>query len=315
MAYWHIELRLKSAFATPFHSGTLFGHLCWAYRDLHSDAALSEWLQGLPDHPFLISDALPAGYVPRPILSPTLNGIDAIHAKQIKRRQHVPLKLFLAARGEFSEAKIAEMLMNDPPENAARPHRTAHNRIDRITGTTPESGGLYFSDEYWPQSDEDGLSGFGFEPANDRLDVYVSTELPSQELGALFTHVGENGFGKDAALGRGRFTAVVQAPPKGLFEGGGNRWMTFSHGSLTANMLAARYRLRTHYGKLGPALANHRSPFKYPLTLLEPGSTFFSEGDGPFGDLIRNTHPDEDLRHIVHNAWHLAVPFTEALHA
>jgi hypothetical protein len=80
-------------------------------------------------------------------------------------------------------------------------------------------------------------------------------------------------------------------------------------------MTDARYRLRTHYGKLGPALANHRSPFKYPLTLLEPGSTFASSGTGPFGELLSRIHPDEDLRDIVHNAWHLAVAYTEAPHA
>jgi CRISPR-associated protein Csm4 len=326
MAHWRIELRLQSALATPLHSGTLFGHLCWAYRDLHSEEALSSWLRRLPEEPLMISDAMPGGYLPKPLLPPIIRLHDPSLGKVLKKQRFLPLDVFLAHRKAMSESNLAAQASAQGGSKSNHAvaaidfkHRTAHNRIDRHTGTTPESGGLYFVDEFWPQAaiTQAPITHSPPSPAmtGNHWDVYVSSSLADGELQGLFAHVGNSGFGKDAALGRGRFHSSVHPAPPGLFDESGSRWMTLSHGSLTPNMTDARYRLRTHYGKLGPALANHRSPFKYPLTLLEPGSTFASSGTGPFGELLSRIHPDEDLRDIVHNAWHLAVAYTEAPHA
>lgn len=315
MAYWRIRLQLRSALATPLHSGTLFGHLCWAYRELHSDNSLISWLRGLPEDPFLISDAFPNGWLPKPMLPATARLTDPSKAKALKKQRYLPLAAFLSVRSAMSETQIAARTSGEEPAGAmAFNQRRAHNRIDRLTGTTPESGGLFFTEEYWPS----GNRGHGIpDPSGvgECWDAYVSTSLPEAEVQSLFAHVGNSGFGKDAALGRGRFHVAVDPALKDLFSGQGNRWMSLSHGSLTANMTQPRYRLHTHYGKVGPMLANHRSPFKYPITVLEPGATFASATSGPFGDLLTDMHPDEDLKHIVHNAWHLALPFSEVNNA
>ncbi|MBK8185550.1 MAG: hypothetical protein IPK63_22690 [Candidatus Competibacteraceae bacterium] len=71
MPAYRIRLRLGGPLATPLHSGTLFGHLCWARRLRESERALVTWLTSLPESPFLLSDALPCDQLPRPLLQPT----------------------------------------------------------------------------------------------------------------------------------------------------------------------------------------------------------------------------------------------------
>ena len=130
--------------------------------------------------------------------------------------------------------------------------------------------------------------------------------------------IGEHGYGKDASLGRGCFRVTVAEAGARLFESGGNRLMSLSHGSLTWNMHEPRYRLETHYGKLGGGRAvtgklvggeTVLAPFKYPLSLLKPGATFAPGGEDPFGELLHGVHNLYD--DVVHNAWHLTVPYTE----
>ena len=70
MADYRVRLTLRGPLATPLHSGTLFGHLCWAWHYRDGETGLGRWLEGLADDPLLISDAFPAGYLPRPLLAP-----------------------------------------------------------------------------------------------------------------------------------------------------------------------------------------------------------------------------------------------------
>jgi CRISPR-associated protein Csm4 len=143
------------------------------------------------------------------------------------------------------------------------------------------------------------------------MDVYALGEIGSEELQALFDAVGEFGFGRDANLGRGRFTATVEPADPRLFARDGNRLLSLSHGVLTANMAAPFYKLHTHYGKLGGLYAGgERSPFKHPLLLTRPGATFSPADAGPFGSLLAGVHPHHP--EIRQNAWHLCLPFTAA---
>ena len=156
---------------------------------------------------------------------------------------------------------------------------------------------MYFTEDEWAEGE-----------ARYR-DIYVSSSLSAGELRKMFELTGRWGYGRDGGTGRGQFEVTVEAEESGLFRHAGNRRMSLSHGSLTANMAEPRYRLETHYGKLGGMFANTATPFKYPLCLLRPGATFRPAGEGPFGELLDHVHPHR--AEIVQNAWHLAVPFTE----
>jgi len=282
---------------------------------------LLRFLDGVREEPLLLSDGFPAGYLPRPLVpprrpaqsrGPSKSGWlkELEQEKRLRNQPWVPVELFLEVRGRLSEATLLDALKRLDTERLqpglAR-HRVAHNTINRLTGTTPPAGGLYFIDEYWPRSQ-----------AGARWEVYVRSGRDAGWLEKMFNLIGEFGYGKDASLGRGRFRATVTEAERRLFDSPGNRFMSLSHGSLTTNMREPRYRLETHYGKLGGERAvtgvetNGQlllAPFKYPLSLLKPGATFAPGDAGPFGELLVGVH--NVYSDIVHNAWHLAVPYTE----
>lgn len=315
MAHYLARLRLQGPIATPLISGTLFGHLCWARRYRDGEAALSEWLAGLEVAPFLLSDAFPTGVLPRPLLAPAPRPerrpgepwsafLDRLeYSKRERKRIWVQIDDFLALREGLTEEGLAARFTAAPDAALSRKVervRTAHNTIDRRTGTTPESGGLYFMEETWTQGEAQAR------------DVYFETSSTKDELAELLEIVGRLGFGRDASLGRGRFElkALELAEPR-LFEAGGDWRMSLSHGALDPAMQKPRYRLHTHYGKLGGLYAGGaRSPWKHPLLLSRPGATFLAAGEGPYGKLLRGVHPHHP--EVVHNAWHLCVPFTAA---
>jgi CRISPR-associated protein Csm4 len=323
MSAHRIRLRLHGPLATPLHSGTLFGHLCWAKRLREGEAALAAWLAALTESPLLLSDALPRDQLPRPLLQPGDRPEPAagesrqafLHRlqqdKQLRKTAFIPVADFLDLRVGLSETSLLARLRQRAAEREraeraqlrrwSRPLslavRQAHNTIDRLTGTTPEAGGLYFMDEEWRRD------------AAAELDAYAVGEIPSEELRALFDTVGEFGFGRDANLGRGRFAATVELADPRLFAHDGNRRLSLSHGVVTINMAAPFYKLHTHYGKLGGLFAGGgRSPFKYPLLLTRPGATFSPADAGPFGALLAGVHPHHP--EIRQNAWHLCLPFT-----
>ena len=68
MDNYQVTLQPRSAFGTPLAGDTLFGQLCWAIRERFGEARLTSLLEGYTEaNPFLVvSDAFPAGWVPRP---------------------------------------------------------------------------------------------------------------------------------------------------------------------------------------------------------------------------------------------------------
>ena len=315
---YRVRFRLASPLGTPLHSGTLFGNLCWIWRYLYGEEDLGRWLVSLQHDPFLISDGFLAEYLPRPLLrasEPRALSLQEVNLrKRVKKLRLVPREIFLELRDKLSEDALQASLirwMTDeesaekertPEEN--RRHgvegwvRVPHNHIHRLTGRTPDSGGLFFSEELWAT----GLKQY--------RDVYVYTSLPIAKLRELFEQMGRFGYGKDASWGRGRFDGVEIEQERELdADASRPRAMSLSHGSLTPNMGNARYHLETHYGRAGGVYSSTESPFKYPLVLLKPGATFDAAA-GPFGQLLTDLHPTKPW--VRHNAWHLVVTFREA---
>ncbi len=306
-----VRIRPRAAFGTPLHSGTLFGHLCWAWRHRRGEASLGDWLASLAEDPFLISDGMPRGRLPRPEMPPPRReGRPSLEEgerfKRAWKRRWMRRETFLKLRSGLNPQRLLAALLEEEAaeerqerERARwfRSRRVAHNTINRLTGRTPERGGLFFMDELWPEEECEA-------------EVWVRCSLGAKELEELFGIVGELGYGRDASTGRGRFEAEVEAAPEGVLDGEWPRRMSLSHGALSENMLEARYRLETHYGKLGSLWAGAGDPFKYPLTLLAPGANFRPGDDGPYGELLGGVHPHKDS--VRHNAWHLTVGYREA---
>ncbi|WP_025324159.1 type III-A CRISPR-associated RAMP protein Csm4 [Deferrisoma camini] len=312
------HLTLEGPLGTPVRSNTLFGHLCWALRHRDGEGALTDWLADFDAAPLRLSDAFPVGVLPRPLVRPLApgeldrwlerHGGDELEAlsrlKRFRKRRWIAVDDFLALRHEYREDRLYDRWVETPEtagsDAGARTERVAHNQIDRWTGRTPETGGLYFQHDTWYAGDGPHLWVFADPGA-----------LGADRLTELMTLVGRVGYGRDASTGRGRFRVEPAEPPAGLFEGAGNRWMTLSRGVLTPGMGEPRYRLATHYGRLGADRATGQpSPFKRPILLVEPGSTF-SGDEGPHGALLDGVHPS--VADVRENAYHLCVPFTEAM--
>lgn len=310
-----LTLDASSPFGTPPGSGTLFGHLCWAKRWRDGAEALRAWLRRLPHEPFLISDLLPADHLPKPLLAfaPTESAA-APDAKALKRRRYVSLEAWRTLRSAVSAEALAQALRSakgDPPLFASA--RSPHNRIDRRSGKTPEAGGggLWFADELWPTQRGDHAGPIA-------ADLYVQTTLPAREVEALLADIGAWGFGRDASLGRGRFRVEGSEPAGWLADaptGAGTlRMLSLSQGVISQNMREARWQRFVLFGKVArPMMAAGRRPWKLPVVLAEAGATFLPDGAGPFGAWLTGLHQDDDPTDpIGHNAFHLAIPYTEA---
>jgi CRISPR-associated protein Csm4 len=303
MPLYRLRLRLCGPFATPFSSGSLFGQMCWAKRRLDGQAALQAWLDRLPSEPWALSDALPAGFLPRPALPvarpPAGADLKALDdAKKAVKRAYVPLERWRDLRVGLTPEGLQSAAAPVPEAGA---QRLAHNTIDRRSGRTPETAGLWFADEFWPD-DKASL-----------LDLYVEAPAEAASVRRLVAAVGEDGFGRDAAFGRGQFTVEGIEDAEWLAEaspaGGTAYRLSLSHGVLSPNMEAARYRLFPHFGKVGrQAMAEGARPWKRPLLLTRPGAVFRARDGGPFGAWLIGVH--EDRKEIGHNAFHLAIPFT-----
>ena len=300
-----------SPFATPPSSGTVFGHLLWAKRAREGRDALKAWLSRLPEEPVAMSDLLPADHLPRPLLRPAPS--TEKDAKALKKRRYISLDAWRELREAADTPRLEGLLRQtreDPPFLTAA--RVPHNRIDRSTGKTPEAGrgGLWFADELWPTARDRNAQRI-------EADLYVQSALLASTLEALLAHVGETGFGADAGLGRGRFRlegSETVAWLKDLPQGDGvARRLSLSQGVVTENMRDARWRRFVLFGKLGREMvAEGKRPWKLPLVLAEAGATFAPEGSGPFGAWVTGLHQDDDPSDpIGHNAWHLAIPYTE----
>jgi CRISPR-associated protein Csm4 len=331
---FRLILDAASPFGTEPTSGTLFGQFCWAKRAFDGRDALRAWLARLPAEPFLISDLLPADHLPRPLLPlvspdgdapagrPTpaaaIRAADA--AKALKKRRFIALdawrRLRTGATGQELNRLLAEGTRDDvPPRDPPflRRERCPHNRIDRWTGRTPQAGGggLWFADELWPEQQRESLNRI-------EADLYVETPLQAREVERLIAHVGADGFGRDAAFGRGRFRVEGWEEMAWLAEmpaaSGGRRMLSLSQGVITPNMTEARWRRFVLFGKVGrEMMAAGRRPWKLPLVLAAAGATFVPADIGPFGAWVTGVHQDDDPADpIGHNAFHLVVPYTES---
>jgi CRISPR-associated protein Csm4 len=249
-----------------------------------------------------LSDGFPHGLLPRPLVGPRpLADRDPTDAKRRKKKPYVRRDVFLARRDAWDDATLD--VDSDLAGEPATPVRRAHNVVDRRGRGTLETGGLYFVQEDWRFT----------RPENACVDVYVEAHEAPDKVGALFHELGEEGFGRDASTGRGRWTVEAAEPDADLVaQPGLPRRFSLSRGALTPqNMRAALWRLTPHFGKAGPQVtASGSSPFKKPALLMRPGATFEPLGDGPFGRWIVGVHPHRP--EIGLNALHVAVPFAEA---
>jgi len=299
-----LTLALTSPLGTPLVGPTLFGQLCWLKREAEGETALCDWLAD-PTRVWRISDGFPTGYLPRPLVTARRVAPEKVMAaKAIKKLAFVTRNCWLSNRLEWDERRL------DPTRelkgDTKRLRRIAHNVINRRGGSTLEEGGLFFVGEDWR------FSGGRDQPDDARVDLYVEAPEAPDAVSALFSLLGDVGYGRDASTGRGRWTVEAAEDDAKLAGGGGSRRMSLSRGALTPETMAdALWRPVAHFGRAGPLVtATGASPFKRPVLLTRPGATFRPRTDQPFGRILHNLHPERP--EIVLNGLHVTIPFSEA---
>lgn len=260
-----LTLRPLTPFGTPPAGDTLFGQLCWALALRHGESALERALQGYTEgHPFaVLSDAFPAGWLPRPTLPDHAAGLPEVDPKQRKawrRRQWLP------AAGVHQP--VAQWLQAPRDEKIpwAREAMRTQNSINRLTGTTGHG-------QFAPRQ----VGQIAFEPQA-RLEVHVVHDperLGADELRALVADIGATGFGRDASTGLGKFEIerVAERPAgKGTRHAMTLAPCAFDPGSIDAQ--GSWWLPLTRFGRHGgtAALGMGGGPFKRPILLARTGA-------------------------------------------
>ncbi len=271
---FRLRLQPLSDFGTPLVGDTLFGHLCWALRWRHGSESLAGCLRGYGSgSPFaVVSDAFPAGWLPRPSVSLARLGLafDPALRKADKRRVWLPLAEADRPLGEWVQSA------GSPEGGLGRAAMVTQNTIDRMTGTT--GTGMFA-----PRQVERMAFAAGQE-----LDVYLVVNAASIEPAQVFQafeDIGQTGYGRDASTGLGKFKVLDHqvfswpAPP-GVQHGITLAPCVPEPSALLAN--DCHYLPATRFGRHGSSLALAGQPFKKPLLMLRTGALLaFAGGNVP----------------------------------
>ena len=281
MLSYRVRLKQLSGSRFPLHSDTLWGQLCWLYRDGYGESSLAEMLSDCRcgNIPFCFSDGFPAGYLPIPAGGafselPVHSGdkkaeIERMNQiKAIKRLQYLSVEQFeRVINGE----RIDLAAQGAPPDIEFSTQ--THNSIDRITNTVTDSS-LY----------QETLQYAG------EMDLYVYVRDDFEDilficLEQLFSH----GFGGGASRGLGAFECSKPEEIPFFQPASPNCYITLSRCTPAKDMpLASRYKTTVKFGKHGQERSKQDQPYKKAAVQFEPGAVFWGTPppDGICGTLI-----------------------------
>jgi len=310
MSTCQVELVLKSALGTPLSADTLWGHICWGLRYQSGPQALEDWLarydSGTP--PLVLSDPLPAGMWPRPVLPPVSRDQvpRADEAALRKKRDKVTrltdqaFRQCLAGISSPSVDQAAELTRNalEREKRAGRQHEASvqvtHAGINRLTGgTLQEGGGALFTTEQT------------YHPDDATFTVQVWSPEPPETVRAWFEQGLAGGYGRDASSGLGRLevsrvtTLPLPAAPRA------NAILLLAPVVPAPHDPAEGYfQFGVRTGRvggdfaIGPLPDGSNSRQKRPVRCLLPGTVLFTEAPPPYvGRVIQGVHTWNALRH------------------
>jgi CRISPR-associated protein Csm4 len=293
MRIYRLSILPTSLQLTRWQADTLFGTLCWALRHRDGEEKLKQFLEPFlaGEPPFLLSDWMPAGYLPLPfhvrlMQSEKRMDVEAYRKlKALKKVRHLSEEGFAkACRGELVEVEeeARELIVAAPQLHAC---------INRATGTTTggdeEAGASLFELHGWvPGRASTGISVYIADRTGRGIDLVVE----------LMRDVELSGFGKKKSSGMGAFkiegNPVEWEPPS--TNGKANGFVSLS-GFVPArnDPTMGFWQILVKHGKLGEEYAVGGDPFKYPWIVLEAGSSFFT-ADVPrefYGRMLERISP------------------------
>ena len=293
------QLMPRAAFGTPPKGDSLFGQLCWALRHRLGEDRLVELLDGYTaGAPFLVvSDALPAGHLPRPSLpGHWFKIIEGADRKAVKKRRWLPLGEAHAPLDAWLQHCVTDEQLAEPdPEGRSRAfvkaHPQPHNTLSRATGATGRGEfAPYQMDQHW------------YAPGA-RLDLWLvhdAARITREEIASLLDDMGAFGFGRDASIGLGKFEVASIEAQDLPAQPDADACLTLAPCAPQGLGWQAErcfYQPFTRFGRHGDVAVQTGQPFKNPLLLAQTGAVlsprtaptcaFVGQGLGGEGRLSR----------------------------
>ncbi len=307
MARYRIIIKPLSPFQTLLQSDTIFGHISWALRYLKGESELLKFLNGFNDNtaPFVLSSGFPKDYLPMPVLRPlSLEEEDALQkqyktklefAREMKTLKKVSyiqtstmeiLKNDLSYYNLYTKHLLGEILLENP--RISKVDEVWHNAKNRLTDRVIEGKLFSKSDIFYNEGAE--------------LNVYVEDNyFGGKGLCEIFDFISRSGYGADKSVGRGAFEYELLNGWDLPEAENPNAFMTLSHyHPQEGDFKDGFYDMTTKFGKIGGHWASgiDGGPYKMPLLMLNPGSTFYSDIHKSFyGSLIPNVHKRQGIVH------------------
>jgi CRISPR-associated protein Csm4 len=287
------ELEVKSPLATPMHSDTLGGYLVWLAGLLLDSQKLHTLVKDFRDAhatsppPFVVSDALPQGYFPRPFLPPVrpereeplMDVETARMRKKLRKVRWIKKNLWeeYYRYGKIpSDTQIEEAGLRDSDVwvRETQPHAALNRISHRTEGGADRAGQLFESEILLPSA-----------KVQRKLNVYVLVRDDYRDLVAkLFDVLQLEGFGADRTSGCGDLCVTRQdemdvswlqrpEPEQGGQQGEPGFMLLSTFIPAVDDPSEGWWRVRTKYGRVGFASPG-RNPFKKPWLALVGGSCF-----------------------------------------
>ena len=291
-----------SALGTKLRSDTMAGHLLCLFRERYGEQPLQDLIGQMRkgDVPFALSDGMPRGYLPVPLLPPMNRMdfrelVDQLHGgnmlqglRNLKkfRKHHAFLSIaqWEKIRGTVSAKDLYLLLQGDTESMPGSPQveLTLHNTINRESGSVLK-GALYVTRDLYYGGGEDG----------NNLDVYaLVNEAFDETFRELLDDFQMSGYGRDRSSGKGQLQLGPMEPMESLAEQeNSNRWLNLSTYSNSSgeDLAGGSYRLETKFGKIWNGFGE-KIPFKQPLIVFKSGSSFPKRPSNLGNTVIGNIH-------------------------
>ncbi|RZD17169.1 MAG: hypothetical protein EVJ46_02770 [Candidatus Acididesulfobacter guangdongensis] len=293
-----IEIKPTSSFVTKIESDTLFGVFCWNLLYKYGENRLVDLLKNFDKEPFVVfSNAFFADKLPKPYLKPVM--LNDKNVKDIKKTALLDKTDFINLLKDNENKKTALTLTQINDLIRRRIDEKQTSKGDNIRGgfeeNVEQTTNIIIQKNYIDRlGDYSNNKLFTVEETfyskDTELNIFVkySTSLITKdEIEEVFNLIGKNGFGKDKSTGKGKFNFSIEEefeekellipPPDDDFV---LYWiMSLSNGyveNIDKNELLEYKFIQSHakFPKMGGTAASSDTPFKNPVVLLTPGSTF-----------------------------------------
>ncbi|MCA1933697.1 MAG: hypothetical protein LDL13_08975 [Calditerrivibrio sp.] len=266
MILYKIKLKPESAFGSPPISDTIFGNLIWSF--VHIGIDVDKLLSNYMEEPFLVvsdfflddlgvTPKIPSVYTVGKNKKEKLDIL--MNRKEVKNRAYIPIDFLI------KEKKLSKKIVLEKSESISKniymKSHVVRCSINRITGTTGEGFTPYSLVENFYKN-----NFFTF--------YFKCEESFCEKVIDALSYMGQVGFGKDATVGKGKFSVLKDSFEKiDLGDSSFNDIYTLSN-LYMYNIPAkeAFYEPFTRFGKHGDILAITGNPFKNPVVTARQGA-------------------------------------------